>query len=146
MYDKNLIKAVVSNLKYSKAKEWKELLGQEIIQIALDTVTDCRRLILVLKNGDCVVMQGDPDEMSCVRLEDIAGDWADILNQEILQAEEAVSKTKDGDGSATWSFYKLATIKGSITLRWCGSSNGYYSESVDLHFLTARQIQQGAKA
>ena len=67
----------------------------------------------------------------------MCGDLSDLEGVPLLQAEESsntnhVDNEYELDMSNTWTFYRFATIKGSVVVRWLGESNGYYSESVDL--------------
>src|SRR5688572_2487483 len=69
-----------------------------------------------------------------VQLEDVCGDWQDLIGHPLLIAEEVSSEghpPPEYADSYTWTFYRLGTVKGVVTLRWLGESNGYYSESVD---------------
>lgn len=83
------------------------------------------------------------DQNCCesVRLIDVAGEIEDLIGSPIVMAEESSNEAPVDDAlvheSGTWTFYKLATVKGYVTLRWLGTSNGYYSERVDFELASA---------
>lgn len=76
-----------------------------------------------------------------VDLNDIDGDIEDVMNSPVLLAEEVKgAPPRNWEGPAaishTWTFYKIRTELGSITLSFLGESNGYYSETVDFEEAT----------
>ena len=99
------------------------------------TRTDAAITFEALLDGRKFVMQHDQDCCESVYIESIVGDLDDLLFSPILMAEEATSTDNplpDSDESYTWTFYKFATIKGYVDIRWYGSSNGYYSETASI--------------
>ena len=72
-----------------------------------------------------------------VSIEDVCGDLEDLVGEPLLIAEEVSGETpvdfnEMDHESVTWTFYKFATRKGYVDVRWLGESNGYYSEGVSL--------------
>jgi hypothetical protein len=70
-----------------------------------------------------------------VSIEDVCGDLEDLVGEPLLLAEEVSGATEpdvEHSESYTYTFYKFATRKGYVDVRWLGESNGYYSEGVSL--------------
>lgn len=88
------------------------------------------RVEIECADGSKYVMAHIDDCCEHVSLFDITGDVQDLLNNLILFAEASESGENTEYSSCTWTFYKLATIKGYVDVRWYGESSGYYSESV----------------
>lgn len=92
-------------------------------------------LILVFENGAVMKMHHQQQCCESVWLEDINGDLDDLLNTPLLVCDERVNTVATKKKEGTWTFYTLRSLKGSIDLRWFGTSNGYYSEKaeIDVH-------------
>lgn len=92
-------------------------------------------LIFTLSNGEQYKLYHDQECCERVYIDDIIGNLEILVGEPIMMAEEISNadepqKESDWENSFTWTFYKLGTSRGYVTVRWYGSSNGYYSESV----------------
>jgi hypothetical protein len=114
------------------------LLGKTLKEIVGDVNSET--LEFVADDGKSYRMYHSQDCCETVTINDICGDLKDLIGVPIIQAEESESTERPegveppsayADDSETWTFYRLATAKGQVVIRWYGSSNGYYSESVE---------------
>ena len=111
-----------------------ELVGKTMAKVYYKQDTYRDELVFETVDGRTFKYYHQQDCCEDVGIDDIVGDLNDLVGSPILLAEESVSDSEyseDSYGSDTWTFYKFATIKGYVDVKWHGSSNGYYSESVD---------------
>jgi hypothetical protein len=109
-----------------------ELIGKTIVEITGDENSD--ELWFKCSDGSEYKMHHMQDCCEGVYIEDITGDLNNLLNTPILEAREDHSEEDPKayhDDAYLWTFYNFRTIKGSVTIRWYGESNGYYSVNVD---------------
>ncbi len=118
-----------------------DLIGKNLTGIESTMNSDNETEMLTFTCDDGVIFKMFHSQDCCegVILDDTVGNLGDLIGTPILRAEEAISDNinpegvpiKDYQDSFTWTFYHISTIKGTVTLRWYGESNGYYSESVE---------------
>jgi len=123
-------------------KMYDDINFNELVGKTLQSVEnkDYKEIVFTTTDGDVFELYHSQDCCESVTIEDICGDLSDLVGSVILVAEEVVNEQgvnpenvphNEYQDSFTWTFYKIYTVKGGVTIRWYGESNGYYSESVD---------------
>jgi hypothetical protein len=119
--------------------EFSSLVGKTLVHAAKTDMAGGEAILFETSDGERYRLFHHQDCCEDVRVDDICGDLEALLGEPLVMAEEASNEdTSDGE-STTWTFYKLATPKEYVTIRWVGKSNGYYSERVDFEKWTSEQ-------
>jgi hypothetical protein len=110
-----------------------QMLGKTFVQVSGSVDGD--EMLFETATGERFMFAHQQDCCETVRINDIVGDLQDLVGEPLLVAEEVKGATEPDEEhyeSYSYTFYKFATRKGYVDVRWLGESNGYYSESVDL--------------
>lgn len=116
---------------FDKSRYISELLGKTLISI--DGLTKgSEEVKFATFEGDRYEMYHVQDCCERVVIDDINGSINDLIGFPITLAEESTNNDNPPEhaDSWTWTFYRLATVKGYVDIKWLGESNGYYSEGV----------------
>ena len=108
-------------------KGFSELVGHTITKIWFVT----NEALHYIVDGEHYKQYHYQDCCEYVWLEDVDGDLQALVGSPVTIADETSNHETVDYESMTWTFYRLCTQNASVTMRWCGVSNGYYSESVD---------------
>jgi hypothetical protein len=108
-----------------------EMIGRTCMM--LDGKEGSEKLKFSMRDGSVFRFWYEHDRCASCSIVEVIGDLNDLVGEPLLEAE--VISRKDhpepvDEESFTWTFYKFRTSKGAVTVRWLGTSNGYYSESV----------------
>jgi hypothetical protein len=122
-------------MNYFTHPDFSILLGKTFTSVVKNE--DRQALYFTTTNDERFVLEHWQDCYEHVYIESIVGDLADLVGHPILLASKETNhnpppKDSSPDESYTWTFFKLATLKGYVDIRFFGSSNGYYGESADL--------------
>ena len=121
-------------------RDFSDLVGKTIKSVT-GLEKDSDQITFACDDGSEYFMYHEQDCCESVYIADIDGDASDLVGGLVVDAREEVGGDYNAsedlflDDSYTWTFYHLQTTKGSVVIRWLGTSNGYYSESVDFKLI-----------
>lgn len=117
---------------YLDIVDFEDMLGKTFRKV---TQNGNNSLTFEVSDDEAYIMYYEPDCCASCNIEDVCGDLEDLVDTPIVRAEQNSNDEPDLPSpeshpeSFTWTFYRIGTNKGTVVVRWYGSSNGYYSET-----------------
>ena len=109
--------------------EISELIGKTLTKVETDNTDE---IIFHCSDGTKYKMCHYQDCCESVEIEEIHGDLNGLIGDPIIMFDEIEKEDENGpDDECLWTFYKIATVNETVTIRWYGSSDEYYSVGVD---------------
>ena len=123
-------------MKQNEHGNWFDVSINDMLGRTFKNVTNSEEKLIFMDEKGIFIFHHWQECCEEVVIESIVGDLQDLVGSPLLLAEESTKESEDPEQcqNQTWTFYKFATIKGYVDVRWIGESNGYYSESVDLDY------------
>jgi len=106
-----------------------KLIGRTPLKISVNGTED--EIYMEFSDGSYCKFWHEQDCCENVSIESVVGDFNELLGHPFLVADCNSNREDDGGyETTTWTFYTFRSIGGCVDVRWCGTSNGYYSERV----------------
>jgi len=112
------------------------LVGEILTHIDIDPDNDV--ILLTTQSGRQVRIFHDQDCCESVAIKGTDGEWHNLIGKPIVEAtqEESQDDTSEFE-SCTHTQLSFRVDDATVISRWIGTSNGCYSESVDLEEITS---------
>lgn len=111
-----------------------DMIGKVPVKISGEEGDDV--IVFEFSDGTMITFYHEQECCESVIVDDINGDWNDLIDKPILVADERISEEDGKWDHITWTFYTFRGLGGSVDVKWFGASSGYYSESVHINWGT----------
>jgi len=124
--------------------EFKDLVGEILdhVDIFPKDKENPSEIILTTRSGKKFKIYHSQDCCEHVFLESVQGEWKELIGQTINEVSNLEKDASDEEqyNHATRTILKFKADYDTVITKWYGSSNGYYSESVNIRELKGEDL------
>ena len=114
--------------------EFNDLVGETLTHIDIDPENN--EILLTTKSDKKIIIKHDQNCCESVKLVYYSPNWKKLIGKVIVDTSENAVSSMNGYDSRTDTDLTFSVDDATVITKWVGESNGYYSETVDIHDIT----------